>query len=65
LKYQNISKIGWNCINKEIAAEFSISVKNIEAHKAGAMRKLGIESRIKIVRFTILQGWLENNRIPV
>jgi len=47
--------------NKEIAELMQLSVKTIEAHKANAMRKLGMHSRIDIVRFAILQGWLEEN----
>jgi two-component system, NarL family, response regulator NreC len=47
--------------NKEIAGLMQISVKTIEAHKANAMRKLDMHSRIDIVRFAILQGWLEEN----
>jgi two-component system response regulator NreC len=53
--------IAWGHTNKEIAAQLEISVKTIEAHKANAMRKLGIASRIDIVRYAILQGWLEDN----
>ncbi|OFV93096.1 MAG: DNA-binding response regulator [Acidobacteria bacterium RIFCSPLOWO2_12_FULL_65_11] len=44
--------------NKEIAAQLALSVKTIEAHKANAMRKLGLNGRIDIVRYAILQGWL-------
>jgi two-component system, NarL family, response regulator NreC len=44
--------------NKEIAARLSLSVKTVEAHKANAMRKLDMTSRIDIVRYAILQGWL-------
>jgi len=47
--------------NKEIAARLDLSVKTIEAHKANAMRKLGIASRIDIVRYAILQNWLQDN----
>ncbi|HEX8180889.1 MAG TPA: response regulator transcription factor [Pyrinomonadaceae bacterium] len=47
--------------NKEIAARLELSVKTVEVHKANAMRKLGMTSRIDIVRYAILQGWLENN----
>ena len=45
--------------NKEIAARLSLSVKTVEAHKANAMRKLDMTSRIDIVRYAILQGWLQ------
>jgi two-component system response regulator NreC len=46
--------------NKEIAARLSLSVKTIEAHKANAMRKLGLNGRIDIVKYAVLQGWLQN-----
>jgi DNA-binding NarL/FixJ family response regulator len=45
--------------NKEIAGQLSLSVKTIEAHKANAMRKLGLSGRIGIVQYAVLQGWLE------
>ena len=45
--------------NKEIAARLSLSVKTVEAHKANAMRKLDMHSRIDIVRYAMLQGWLQ------
>jgi DNA-binding NarL/FixJ family response regulator len=46
--------------NKEIAGQLSLSVKTVEAHKANAMRKLGLRGRIEIVKYAVLQGWLEN-----
>jgi two-component system response regulator NreC len=45
--------------NKEIAAQLSLSVKTIEAHKANAMRKLDLNGRIDIVQYAKLQGWLD------
>jgi DNA-binding NarL/FixJ family response regulator len=47
--------------NKEIAAKLSLSVKTVEAHKANAMRKLDFTGRIDIVKYAILQGWLDNS----
>jgi DNA-binding NarL/FixJ family response regulator len=47
--------------NKEIAARLTLSVKTIEAHKANAMRKLGLTGRIDIVKYAVLQGWLQNS----
>ncbi|HKR15479.1 MAG TPA: response regulator transcription factor [Pyrinomonadaceae bacterium] len=47
--------------NKEIAARLEISVKTVEVHRANAMRKLEMRSRIDIVRYAMLQGWLQEN----
>ena len=51
--------IAWGYSNKEIAIRLELSVKTVEAHKSNAMRKLNMGSRIDIVRYAILQGWLE------
>lgn len=45
--------------NKEIALRMDVSVKTIEAHKANAMQKMEMRSRIDIVRYAILQGWMQ------
>ena len=47
--------------NKEIAASLALSVKTVETHKANAMRKLALSSRIDIVNYAILQGWLHSS----
>jgi two-component system, NarL family, response regulator NreC len=52
--------IAWGYSNKEIASRLDLSVKTVEAHKSNAMRKLNMRSRIDIVRYAILQGWLED-----
>ena len=52
--------VAWGQSNKEIAAAMGLSVKTIEVHKANAMKKLGISSRIDVVRFAVLQGWLQD-----
>ena len=46
--------------NKEIAGQLDLSVKTVEVHKANGMRKLGLRGRIDIVRFAILQGWMQD-----
>jgi two-component system response regulator NreC len=58
---QVLKRVAWGYSNKEIAAEFEISVKTVEIHKANAMRRLGLTSRINIVRFALLQGWLRES----
>jgi len=52
--------IAWGHSNKEIASRLDLSVKTIEVHKANAMKKLGMASRIDIVRYAVLQGWLQD-----
>ena len=47
-------------INKEVAARLSLSVKTIEVHKANGMRKMGMKSRVDIVSYALLQGWLQD-----
>jgi two-component system response regulator NreC len=46
--------------NKEIAERLRISVRTVEVHKANAMQKLCLKSRIDIVRYAILKGWLQD-----
>lgn len=52
--------IAWGHSNKEIASRLDLSVKTIEVHKANAMKKLGMNGRIDIVRYAVLQGWLQD-----
>lgn len=51
--------IAWGHSNKEIATRLDLSVKTVEVHKANGMRKLGMKSRIDIVQYAILRGWLD------
>jgi two-component system, NarL family, response regulator NreC len=45
--------------NKEIAGLLNLSVKTVETYKARAMEKLGLDSRVAIVRYALRQGWLQ------
>lgn len=47
--------------NKETAARLRISVKTVDTHKANAMQKLGMSSRIDLVRLAHLEGWFEHD----
>ena len=51
--------LGYN--NREIAEQFDISVKTVEAHKANAQHKLNLTSRKDIISYAILQGWMQEN----
>ena len=46
--------------NKEIAHALEIAVKTVEVHKANAMRKLDLHGRIDVVRYAVLNGWLQD-----
>lgn len=39
--------------NKEIAEKLFVSVKTVEAHKSHLMKKLGLSSRVELIRFAI------------
>jgi DNA-binding NarL/FixJ family response regulator len=45
--------------NKEIATQLNLSVKTVETYKARAMEKLGLSSRVALVRYAMHQGWLQ------
>jgi DNA-binding NarL/FixJ family response regulator len=44
--------------NKAISSRLTISVKTVETYKARAMEKLGLRSRVELVRYAADQGWL-------
>ena len=44
--------------NKEIAARLDLSVKTVETFKTRSMEKLGLRSRVDIVRHAVDRGWL-------
>jgi DNA-binding NarL/FixJ family response regulator len=46
--------------NKEIAARLALSVKTVETYKARSLEKLGMHSRVDIVRYAAQQGWLSD-----
>ena len=45
--------------HKDIAAQLSLSVKTVDAHKVNAMRKLDLKGRIDIIKYAVLQNWLD------
>ena len=56
---QVLRLIAWGHSNKDIAGTLDLSVKTVETHKTNAMRKLGMRTRIQVVHYAVLQGWLE------
>ncbi len=53
--------LAWGYAHKEIAARLDISVKTVEVYKTRAMEKMGMKNRIDIVKYALLQGWLQDN----
>ena len=51
----------WGHSNKEIASHLGLSVKTVEVHKTNGMRKVGLTSRLQLVRFALLRGWLQDS----
>lgn len=48
-------------LNKEIASEFSISVRTVEAHRESIMRKLGVRTVAAMTRVALDGGLLNEN----
>jgi two-component system, NarL family, response regulator NreC len=46
--------------NKEIASDMNISVRTVEVHKTNGMRKLFLNGRADVVRYAVLQGWMQD-----
>ena len=57
---ETLRLVAWGYSNKEIATRLELSVKTVEAHKTNASHKLGLHNRIDVVRYALLQGWLQD-----
>lgn len=57
-----IVRIARGFSNKEIAGELGLSVKTVETYKARVAEKLGLRTRVDIVRYAAQQGWLGEAR---
>lgn len=55
-----LRRIALGYTNKEIAAQLNISVRTVETYKVRLMEKLNFHSRAEVVRYALLQGWLED-----
>jgi DNA-binding NarL/FixJ family response regulator len=56
-----LRQTAWGYANTAIADRLSISVRTVEVHKTKGMRKKGMKSRIDIVRYALLRGWLQES----
>lgn len=55
-----VRRIAQGYSNKEIAAALGLSVKTVETYKARVAEKLGLRSRVDLVRYAARQGWLDH-----
>jgi DNA-binding NarL/FixJ family response regulator len=53
--------LAWGHNNAEIASRLHLSVRTVETYKARSMEKLGLQSRVDIVRYAVRRGWLQEN----
>ncbi|HJP85174.1 MAG TPA: response regulator transcription factor [Gemmatimonadaceae bacterium] len=51
-------KIARGFSNKEVASQLGLSVKTVETYKSRVAEKLGLRSRVEIVRYAAHRGWL-------
>ena len=56
--------LAWGYSNKEVGRHLNLSVKSIETYKMRLMDKLQLRSRVDIVRYALLQGWLQKCELP-
>jgi DNA-binding CsgD family transcriptional regulator/PAS domain-containing protein len=49
----------WGYANQEIAKRLGISVRTVEVHKTHGMRKTNMHSRLDVIRYALLHGWLQ------
>jgi DNA-binding NarL/FixJ family response regulator len=52
--------MAWGYSNKEIAIRLNISVRTVETYKVRLMTKLDLQNRVDIVRYALMQGWLQD-----
>jgi len=62
---QVLVRIARGFSNKEIAAELSLSVKTVETYKARVAEKLGLHTRVEIVRYAAQHGLLGDSTSAV
>ena len=54
-----VKLVAWGHTNKEIAAHLCLSVKTVEGYKTRLFEKLGLHSRVDLVRYALKRDWLK------
>lgn len=58
-EYETLRLVAYGHSNKAIAAQLDVTEKSIETYRLRACQKLGLKSRVDIVRFALDEGWLK------
>lgn len=56
-----LKQVAQGYANKEIAVQLGISIKTVETHKARAMNKLALDSRVDLIHYAMAQNWLKDS----
>lgn len=46
--------------NRDIGGALGIVVKTVEQHKSNAMKKLGLKTRVQLIRYAVMHGWYDD-----
>ena len=52
--------VAWGYSNKDMATRLHVSSKTVEGYKTRLFEKLGLSSRVELVRYALKRGWLED-----
>ncbi len=52
-----LERVAWGHSNREIAEQLGMALTDVSAYKAQAMQKLGLHTRIDVLRYAEAQGW--------
>ncbi len=52
--------VAWGYSNKDMAVRLHVSSKTVEGYKTRLFEKLGLTSRVELVRYALKRGWLDD-----
>jgi len=52
-----LSLVAQGYTNRQVADRLSLSVRTVESHRANLMEKLGLHSRVELVRYAVREGY--------
>jgi two-component system, NarL family, invasion response regulator UvrY len=58
-EFQVLGRLAGGATNREIAAELSVSVKTIDAHRLNLLAKLGLRNNAELTKFAMRHGVLQ------